>query len=495
MPRTETINQKTSLTNRIMRFGKKTILHEKLNNWLGYTLVFSLAIFIGYLMAFKPILGLGFTGLSFGFAIVLVCILNAEAGLYINMIYSFLISHFNRLLFDDTLQVGVISDILVGATFLGFLVRNINLKNSFSQFTQTSVVALLLLVYSYTAIEVFNPNGSSLTGWFPAFRKILGTLLLLFISFNVLTNKERIIRFIRVLFFLCLTTAIYACIQQWHGFFQFELNWLQADEKRFRMTYVNGGARKMSFMPDALSLSIIMAICSVFFIGIASSLKKYSEKLIVYFGVLLMILAMSYSLTRTANVMFVGGLALFILITLDKKKTRIFAVLAVIFFILILYGPYNNSQIGQFRQTFKGGTKDASYKVREDNRKAIQPYIYSHPMGGGLSTTGGEGLIYNPGHRLAGFPPDSGYLKKALELGWIGLILFLFLYFTVLKTGIHGYFTSKNEEIKILYASSTATCFSLYIGDFSQVAIGQITDIVVYYPLIALLLRLKTINQ
>ncbi|MGB5029840.1 MAG: hypothetical protein WBO38_15155 [Chitinophagaceae bacterium] len=94
-----------------MRFGKKTILHEKLNNWLGYTLVFSLAIFIGYLMAFKPILGLGFTGLSFGFAIVLVCILNAEAGLYINMIYSFLIRHFNRLLFDDTLQVGVISDI------------------------------------------------------------------------------------------------------------------------------------------------------------------------------------------------------------------------------------------------------------------------------------------------------------------------------------------------------------------------------------------------
>ena len=161
----------------------------------------------------------------------------------------------------------------------------------------------------------------------------------------------------------------------------------------------------------------------------------------------------------------------------------------------ILYGPYSNSHIGQFRLTFRGGTKDASFNVREINRKSIQPYIYSHPIGGGLSTTGGEGLTYNPGHPLAGFPPDSGYLKKALELGWIGFGLILFLYFLVLKTGIKGYFKCKNEEIRLIYAACTAACFSLYTGDFSQVAIGQITDVVIYYPIIAIILKLKNFDQ
>jgi len=96
---------------------------------------------------------------------------------------------------------------------------------------------------------------------------------------------------------------------------------------------------------------------------------------------------------------------------------------------------------------------------------------------------------------LAGFPPDSGYLKKALELGWIGFGLFIFLYFLVLKTGIQGYFKCKNEEVKLIYASCTAACFGFYVGDFSQVAIGQITDVVVYYPFIGIMLKLKEFDQ
>ncbi|MGB3006845.1 MAG: O-antigen ligase family protein [Chitinophagaceae bacterium] len=487
--------KKGRISSRLSTFLQKTFLLEKLNNWLGYIIFISIAIFFGYLMAQQTSIGLGLIALIFGIAVVLTCMLNAETGLYLILIYSFFISHFNRLFFYDTLQVGVFSDILVGATFLGFFIRNVNLKKSFNQFTQTSVVITLLFVYAYTAIEVFNPSGSSLTGWIPAFRKILATLLILFISFNVFNSLSSVKRFINVLFILCVLVGIYGCVQEWHGFFQFETDWIFDDDKRARMIFVNGGARKMSFFPDALSLSIAMATCSVFFIAIATGKKKLQNKIAIITGVIFMILSMSFSLTRTANAMLVAGLFIFMLITLDKKTTRIFAILSAFLFLIILYGPYSNSHIGQFRLTFRGGTKDASFNVREINRKSIQPYIYSHPIGGGLSTTGGEGLTYNPGHPLAGFPPDSGYLKKALELGWIGFGLILFLYFLVLKTGIKGYFKCKNEEIRLIYAACTAACFSLYTGDFSQVAIGQITDVVIYYPIIAIILKLKNFDQ
>lgn len=455
------------------------------------------AAILGVLMAKQVLFGLGLAGLVIGTAVLLICLLNAEAGLFITLGYSFLISFFNRLFFNDSLTVGVFADILVGATFMGFLVRKEPIGHQIRSFAAMRVGALLLIVYLYTLLEIFNPAGPTIRGAVPVIRKILAILMLVLTAFTIFQSKAAIRRYIIVLFFFCVITAIYACIQEWFGFFDFEMNWLRADPRRFRMTFVNGGARRMSFFLDAVSLSIVMATASVFFTGVAIMQKKLSHKVLVLSGVLFMLLAMGYSLTRTSNVMFVAGMVMFILITFDKLWTRIFSFVGLAVFLILLYAPfYGNNQIAQFRQTFKGGTKDPSYLVREMNRKSIQPYIYRHPFGGGLSTTGEEGLMYHPGHRLAGFPPDSGSLKKALELGWIGFGLMMFLYFSVLRTGINGYFTLKKPSEKILVAACTSALFAFYVGDFAQVAIGQITDVVVYYPLIAIILQLsKKVNQ
>ena len=97
----------------------------------------------------------------------------------------------------------------------------------------------------------------------------------------------------------------------------------------------------------------------------------------------------------------------------------------------------------------------------------------------------------NPGHFLAGFPTDSGYLKKALEVGWIGLFLICTLYYCVIRAGIRGYFQCRNEKAKNIYAAATCCMFSFYVAEFAQDAVGQITDIVVYYPMISVILRLK----
>jgi len=208
-----------------------------------------------------------------------------------------------------------------------------------------------------------------------------------------------------------------------------------------------------------------------------------------------MLLGMAYSGTRTANAMFVAGIAIYILLTLNNKTTRIFAIVAGSLFIILIYGPfYGNATLNRFRTTFTA-TQDASYKVREQNRAFIQPYIYSHPIGGGLMTTGAGGLRFNPGHYLAGFPPDSGYLKKALETGWIGLAIICALYYVIVMSGVKGYFNCNEPRSKILYAAATAAIFTFYIAEFAQDAIGQITDLVVYYPLIAIILKLKYIEE
>jgi O-antigen ligase len=160
-----------------------------------------------------------------------------------------------------------------------------------------------------------------------------------------------------------------------------------------------------------------------------------------------------------------------------------------------MYVPiYGNGTINRFRTTFNA-THDASYQVRETHRAYIQPYIYTHPIGGGLGTTGDAGVQYNPGHFLAGFPPDSGLLKAALETGWIGLTIICILYFVTLRSAIRGYFESKDNNVQMLFAASAGCLFAFYLADFAQEAILQITAIVIYYPIISLTLRLRNLNK
>lgn len=472
----------------IAQFMERIFLEEKLNNWIGYIFFTGIAVVFGYLIARQTLVGFGLFGFVLGFFTVLACMTNTELGLYINLCYSFFAFHLSRFLFHDEFPVGVVTDVLLGATFLSLIIRNLGLRRNLNQFTKSSVVIGILVLVFYLLIELFNPYGHSFEGWFQTFRRFLESVFLLFISYVVFTGDAPIRRFVKVLFVLCTIAGLYGCIQQWHGLFNFELDWVRSDGNRFGLFFIMGDFRKFSTMSDPTAYGVVMASCSVFFAIIAWNQSNKLHKYILFGGILLMCLGMGYSGTRTANVMVAAGIAMFILLTLNKKSTRWFAAASALVFIFLLYGPYINSTIIRFRTSFMG-SEDESYKVRDVNRHTIQPYIWQHPIGGGLGTTGASGLRFNRGHFLSGFPPDSGYLRKALETGWIGLGLICVLYYIILKFGIRAYFRCRDETHKLLYAACTAAIFSFYIAEFAQEAIGQITDVVVYYPMIAIMLR------
>lgn len=468
---------------------RKYFLNEKLNNSIGVFLVAAIALFFGYLIARQELLGLGIFGLIVSFAFLLVCLVNTEAGLYITAGYSFFGFHLNRFLFNDSLQVGIGSDILLVATFLSLFIS----KRFNREFPRSYVTVAILVLYGYVVLQIGNPYGHSVGAWLQTIRKILAEFLLLYIGYCIFSDRQVIRRFLTVLFILCSIAGVYGCIQQMHGLFDFEMAWLLADPHRFGLTFIAGDFRKFSIMSDPTAFGIAMAASAILFMAIAAYEKKWYRKGILGLGILVMILGMSFSGTRTANAMLIGGVLMFILITFNNRNTRIFAAFATVAFLLLLYGPYSNATINRFRTTFLG-SDDASYNVRVMNKRFIQPYIHSHPVGGGLRTTGGAAFQYNPGHQLAGFPPDSGYLKTALELGWIGLILLLVSYFCILRAGFRAYFvTPEKDQLKIVLAGAASLFFSLYVAQYAQDAIGQITDIVIYYPLIGLVLR--TIKQ
>ncbi len=385
-------------------------------------------------------------------------------------------------------------DILILATLFSLFIKRVNLKSTFNSFMHNSVIITIAVLFFYLILELFNPYAHSFNGWYQTFRKLLDDVFLLFIAYKVLDSYASIRRFLTLLFIVCTICGMYGCIQQWHGLFGSEMAWVMADKIRFGLIFIDGDFRKFSTMSDPTAFGIIMASCGILFSIIALNEKKSKTKLVIITGLIFMFLGMAYSGTRTADAMAAAGFFMFILLTINKRSTQIFAVILGCLFAVIMYAPiYGNATVNRLRSTFNA-TDDQSYKVREANRAFIQPYIYSHPIGGGLGTTGDAGLQYNPSHYLAGFPPDSGYLKKALETGWIGLIIICVLYFVILKNSIRGYFETKKNNIKILFAACCGCLFSFYIADFAQDAIGQLTDTVVYYPIIALTLSLRSIN-
>ena len=186
----------------------------------------------------------------------------------------------------------------------------------------------MVLNFFYGSLELFNPEGHSFEAWVQAIRKSFEAFVFLFIVFHLLRDKENIKRYIRVLFILCVVVAIYGCIQQWHGLFDFERAWAMADDIRFGLLFINGEFRKFSTFNDPTAFGGVMAACSVFFTILAMGQRNKRIKRGLLAGVVIMVLAMAFSGTRTANVMLVAGFGMFALLTIDKKSTRMFAITA-----------------------------------------------------------------------------------------------------------------------------------------------------------------------
>ena len=472
----------------------QTHLAEKLQNVSGWVVCILVAVIIGFTASVSPYKGAEIIGILVGITALLICIFSAEYGLYLITAFSFSAYFLSRLLFRGELMTGLLLDAGVFAIVLGFLISKKELKQLIREFAGSAVVIITISIFAYSALEFFNPNARSFNGSFQAFRKITNTLLILFIAFYVFSDFQVIRRYLKILFGFVVAISIYGCIQEWFGLFNFEWEWLVANPHTMGLNFINGHMRVFSSLSDPAAFGMLMATCAVLFTGLLALEMTTLKRFCILSGIVLMILAMNYSGTRTANGMLVGGIAFYLLITIKQKVSIFLTLISVVIFCVAMFAPVRTPSLDRFRSTFSA-SKDASYQLRIQNRKFIQPYIYSHPMGGGLGTTGAAGELNHPGHYLAGFQPDSGYLKKALEIGWLGLILFFVLYFLVLKKGINSYFAVHDQNKKAVIASVTAALFTFYIGEYAQMAIGQISDVVVYYPLIAILLKAQSLQE
>jgi putative inorganic carbon (hco3(-)) transporter len=469
-------------------------MEKKLNTWVGYLVMALLglgiawiSVFVNYKAAFM------IAALSIFVVIGICCVLYPYFGYYSTIIISCLIFTPERMV-GLALPFGFAIEIVTYLTLLGAITKGYFRKEITRTFWYHPVTICMIVLLAFFTLQAVNPSLHSKLGWFNYYRKFISFFAFYILTYCLLNSKERIRFFMNFWLILIPFLALYAVKQQWIGFFDWEINWIMADEKRAELLFQQGLMRKFSMLSDPAASGVLFSAYMVLILVLAIRTASTKRKIWLYSLAMICFLGFSYSGTRTSNIILLGGILFYGIATINEKRTIRLVTGTAIGFILLLSIPVYNPVMLRIRSTFEG-SKDPSAAFRDMNRKRIQPYIYSHPIGGGINTCIPEGLIYSPGHYLASFPSDSGYLKIAVEQGWIGLALALIFYYLILRTGIRNFYRARAPEIRMWYIACIAFVFCLLIGQFSQIVIGQYPTIFLYYGAIVIFIKLVNYEQ
>lgn len=393
------------------------------------------------------------------------------------------------------IPTGLIPEYFSYLTLLGVLVKQQYRKELTAQFWNHAIVVISLILLALYFLEFFNPAMGSKLGWFNYTRKQISFVVFLVISYMLLNSRRNIIFFMRFWVVVSTIHALYCCKQQWFGFTNLEYMWLVSDPERYAL-FVNGAfVRRFGLLSDPASAGIQYACSTALVLVLGLQTKQFKKRVMYLTLAFFHFMASSYTGTRTATLMIVAGMTFYCILTLYEKRTIVVSVVFGFGLLLLLFAPiYNNVIINRLRSTFEG-SKDPSAMTRDNNRHFVQPYVYKHPIGGGLNTAGLVGQTYNPGHYLSMIPPDSGYMQVMMEQGPIGLALMLISYYIFLRTGIRNFYRVRDDYIKTLYVANLVSIFTLLVAQFSQLAIGQYPSVLYFYAALALLMKLHKFDR
>ncbi len=469
---------------------RKIFYLDKLNSTAGYII---LILFFSLIAA-----GMAKFGLLFGVFILLIFIAvpivytivaYPKIGIVLFLTMTYLIFLFLRL--GVNFPLGTLMD-GIEALFLINLLWEQKKHPNWGLF-KGPISKMIIVWIIYNLAEVANPSTEARIAWVYTVRSVAIVMVMYFIFLQNIDTEKYIKIIFKLWLGLAFIGAIYGLKQEFLGFFPFEDAYLHSDPNIANLLFIGGTWRKFSIFNDPVIFAYTMVVTSCLCIGLMTGPISKKKKWILRFLMFTYIDSMLYSGTRGAFVLIPAAMLIYCILKFNKT-ILIMLVVSAIGFVVLINMPTSNNTLYRFQTAFKPNN-DLSYLVRKNNQKRIQPYILSHPLGGGLGSTGEWGLRFAPNSYLAHFPPDSGYVRVAVECGWLGLIILCTLMFTILKTGINNYYAIKDPTLKSYSLAMLLIVFAFHIGNFPQEALVQFPSNVFFYLVAALIVILRRLDD
>ncbi|RED97070.1 O-antigen ligase family protein [Marinoscillum furvescens] len=423
------------------------------------------AVAIAYFSVFIPVAkGMLLPAALIGATAVILIVYRYQWGLAVLFFISIFMFYIQRT-FQTDFPFGVVYDFLVMVMFGAMLLTNKE-KLDWSNFFNPITIMFLLMI-GYHLIQVFNPMGTKLAWLVSLRRNVLFILYLLFLQVSL--HKKHLRYFMKIWLSMAVIVALYGIHQEVFGLSEAELRWIYADPDRVSIYLVWGELRNFSFLSDPSAYGIFTAFSALACMVLAI---RSSGKTRFWYGLmaLVILVGLSFSGTRTGYAMIAVGMLFYIVLTMRSARSMMMLVSIGVVAAVIFFGPFHGWQVNRIRSAFMP-SEDASMGVRDDKRIRYQPFVRSHPFGGGVYTTAFFGLSYAPGHPFAGFDPDSGYLETAMESGWIGLVLLMGFVFVVTAVGVDRFFQVKDPEVKTIVLTVLVPFFAATVAHYAQNAL------------------------
>ncbi len=462
------------------------LILQKLNSPLGFALLAVIGMSLAYLIATTSItVGIALLVLIVGIPVLVLSITNSVFGLGLILFIAVFMGLPTKYV---NLPLGTSLDMMLFFLFFGLLIKQIK-ERDFS-WAKSPISVFIIIWVVYNLFQALNPWAESRLAWLFTVRSMGGLILLYFIAchaFKTLADIKIILKFILTLAFI---SALYGLKQEFFGFTNQELVWLYSDPHRFELIFQWSRLRIFSFFSDPTNYGIYMAYIGTFCIIMALGPTTKKQKFILLSATFLMFAAMIYAGSRTPFVLIPVGLIFFVILTL--KKSHIIGIVAMMLLgTLFVMKSTSSAVLWRVQSAFDMSKSDDTINVRLKNQTEIQPFIHRHPFGAGLGATGMWGQRFTPDSKLADFAHDSGFVRIAVELGWIGLLLYAAMLFTILRTSIYYYLRVKDPMIKTIYLGLTVIVFQLCLASYPQEAIVVLPTSITFYIIVAMIVRLK----
>jgi putative inorganic carbon (hco3(-)) transporter len=477
----------------IRRSLRYHFVEKKMSTFFGYFILTILAVALSYGVATINLLIAPVAISLVGLFLLFIALMKwPYFGFYFLITFSSLAN-----LIDHLVPMPIASSNFVELfTYIGLLsiLLKYNLKTNIDlRFYTNPITVALYILFFYYIIEFFNTEMYSRLGWASFFKKQFSYFVFYYMCYCLLDSRARIIFFVRFMIGLSAVLALYACKQQWFGYAGFELRDIGAGDG-FTLLLQGGLLRKFSVFSDPAASGICFAAIAMLCTVLVFRTPNKKERNWLAVAGVVNLLGYSYSGTRTATLMIVGGVLMYCVSAIFERRTVNFLLCALGLFLLLMFFPYQNVVTNRIRSTFSG-TNDQSASIRDYDRHEVQPYIQAHPMGGGIFTVGLEGMKYNQGHYLEFLQPDSGYMKVLGEQGAIGLALLLFFYFVFMRVGYRSFYRVKDPEIRTYYIGLLVMMFTLLVAQYSQMAITQYPIVFYFYAAMIIFIKLADFDK
>jgi hypothetical protein len=469
------------ITNRTIKFPAIAV----------FSLLLLISLAVTYVIAQHGVMiGVAVLLISIGGVTIAAVLKDYRVGFYVLFLMGVFMFYVDRII-DLSFPIGTVYDALVGLVFFAlFLDKR---SHDWSMFKNPVTIMFVVLIV-YQILELLNPSANSILAWLVSLRNNISFLIYV-ICFQMFSSIRDVKKFTYVWLGVAAVVGLYGIYQKLFGLLGFEVQWMNAKPERIDLYVIWGQLRAFSFLSDPSSFGLFTGASALGAMVLAMGPFRPATRLFWAAIMIILLVGVSYSGTRTAIALVVVGVAFYITVMLHNRRTLIASAFLVFFGLIMLFGPFYGGTMSRLRSTFKA-SEDPSMAVRDYKRLAFQEYIKSHPIGGGLYTVGKNGARYSAGHELAGdWDPDSGYLLTALETGWIGLLIFQGLFFAVILMGINNFFSMKDPVLRTYVLVYIVPFMALSVAHFTQDAMFHKPTNIIVYATYALVVKIRSFEK